>query len=507
MSVKRWSWSEATWLLIAALLAGSELAWAYLVLAWYSRLPATAFARTALSWPAAALLLALAVVTARRLLRSPWNEQRAAAAVLVAGLLVVPTTVWLEYGHRPPHATDVLRLPDRLAHAPAAASALLFGAFLWWRGAAIARSPLHFDDAYERLVLGVAALIAVLVLGAATGAAPDHAVTAALVLQFFACILPALAITRLADIRRQRVVDAAGPMLSREWLTVLGLTVAGILAMAVLLAGTVSADVARALTAVMDAGSMLLIVLVYAVALPMGLVAAVVIWLLRGLLALLGGGHPPPPQPLPSLDEFRQQASTTTHHLPPVLLLTGKWLLLGLVLAVVAAVIVRAVFRYRRGPDEEYHEVRESLWPSGGLLSLIGRWLRRLLQRLGGRWRRATTPAAAPVPAARTADPEARTVRAMYRAWLAAAARRGRPRRPPQTPAEFLEEAFDLVPDGATELVTLTRLYEVARYGVPPLPPSVTAEAQMAWARLRDHLAVSRSGTAAPSREDRDGAR
>lgn len=491
---------------MAVLLAGSEQAWAYLALAWYSRLPATAFARTALSWPAAAALLVLALATARRLLRGSWSEQRAALGILVAGAWLVPTVVWLEYGHRPPHATDLLHLPDRLAHAPAAASALLFGAFLWWRGTAIARSPLHFDDAYERLVLGVAALIAVLVLGAATGAAPDHAVTAALVLQFFACTLPALAITRLEDIRRQRTPDAAGPALSREWLTVLGLTVAGILTLAVLLAGTVSADVARALTALLNAGSVLLIVLVYAVALPMGLLAAVVIWLLRGLIALLGGSRPPPPGSLPSPDEFRQQAETAAHHLPPVLLLAGKWLLLGLVLAVVAAVIVRAVFRYRRGPDEEYEEVRESLWPGGGLRALLGQWLRWLLQRLGGRWRRAATPAAAPAPAARTADPEARTVRAMYRAWLAAAARRGRPRRPPQTPAEFLEEARDLVPDGATELVTLTRLYEVARYGAPPLPPSVTAEAQTAWARLRQHLPAARTGTAGPGREDGHGA-
>ncbi len=505
MSAKRWSWFEATWAVIATLLAGSELAWAYLALAWYSRLPATAFARTALSWPAAALLLGLAVVTARRLLRGRWTERRAAVAVLVAGALLVPTTVWLEYGHRLPRGTDLLHLPERLAHAPAAASALLFGAFLWWRGAAIARSPLHFDDAYERLVVGVAALIAVLALGAATGAAPDHAVTAALVLQFFACTLPALAITRLEDIRRQRASDATGPAFAREWLTVLGLTVAGILALAALLAGTVSADVARALTAVMEAGSVLLIVLVYAVALPMGLLATVLIWLLRGMIALLGGSRPPPPQPLPSPDEFRQQADAAAHHLPPVLVLAGKWLLLGLVVAVVAAVIVRAVFRYRRGPAEDYEEVRESLWPGGGLRALIGRWLRRLLQRLGGRWRRATTPAAASVPAARTADPEARTVRAMYRAWLAAAARRGRPRRPPQTPSEFLEEARDLVPDGVTELVTLTRLYEVARYGAPPLPPSVTAEAQTTWSRLRQHLLAARTGTAGPGREDGHG--
>lgn len=494
------------WAVIAALLAGSELAWAYLAMAWYSRLPATAFGRTALSWPAAALLLALALATARRLLRSRWSEQRAAVGILVAGAWLVPTVVWLEYGHRLPHGTDLSHLPDRLAHAPAAASALLFGAFLWWRGVAIARSSLHFDDAYERLVLGVAALIAVLVLGAATGAAPDHAVTAALVLQFFACTLPALAITRLEDIRRQRMRDGAGPTLSREWLTVLGLTVAGILALAVLLAATVSGDVARALTALLDAGSVLLIVLVYAVALPMGLLAAVVIWLLRGLIALLGGSHPPPPQPLPSPDEFRQQANTATHHMPPVLLLAGKWLLLGLVLAVVATVIVRAVFRYRRGPEEEFEEVRESLWPGGGLLALLGRWLRRLLHRLSGRRRRAAAPAVAPAPTAPTADPEARTVRAMYRAWLAAAARRGRPRRPPQTPAEFLEEARDLVPDGTTELATLTRSYEVARYGAPPLPPSVTAEAQAAWARLRGRLAASRAGAAGPGREDGYGA-
>ncbi len=82
------------WAVIAALLAGSELAWAYLALAWYSRLPATAFARTALSWPAAAVVLGLAVATARRLLHGRWSERRAALGVLVAGAWLVPVVVW-----------------------------------------------------------------------------------------------------------------------------------------------------------------------------------------------------------------------------------------------------------------------------------------------------------------------------------------------------------------------------------------------------------------------------
>jgi hypothetical protein len=495
--LRRWRWSNGLGaVVLPALFAGGELAWAYLWLAWFCGLEVAAFDRPALSWPASAGILALAIALARRLLRRETAEPRAALAMVGYGAVVVAAAAWLEHGRPTPSTSDLVHLPDQLAHAGAADTALLFGAYLWWRGAVIAREHLHFDDAEFRFVLGLGAITGALTLTGITGSALGRVPTALLVLQFFACALPALALARLEDIRRERLGDGGGPGLSREWLGVLGLTVVGILVLALVLVGTVSSDVARALSAVLNvAADGLVLVLLYTVFLPLGFVVALLVFVLRAAITLLRGGRAQPFAPPPSPEEWLQPTDRNGgRHLPPFLLTTSKWVLLALVAAIVAVVIGRAMFRYRRGRGEEVEEIHESLW-QGSVLAVLWAWLLALVGRLR---RRPLEPTVTVTRPAESTDPEARTVREIYRDWLAAAATLGRPRAPDETAHEFLAAGRALLPEATGDLVALTRAYEAARYGAPPLPAPMTAAARSAWRAIRARLSAPADGGERP---------
>src|SRR5579884_4237751 len=114
-NVKQWHWSS--WpheVLLPVLFAGGELAWAYLWLAWLSALPAAGFGRPALSWPAATLLLLLALALARPLLQGDVPDRQAALVMLAGGVVVVWGLTWLEHGRPLPNLTDLAHLPDRV---------------------------------------------------------------------------------------------------------------------------------------------------------------------------------------------------------------------------------------------------------------------------------------------------------------------------------------------------------------------------------------------------------
>lgn len=497
MSVRRSSWHRAPRAaLLPLLFAGSELAWAYVWLAWFCYLAFVGLRRPALSWPLAAVILGLGMAVTHAAMARPGASRRAGLVILGAGLASVLAATWLTFGLPAPRLQDLADLPDRLAGAGAVDVALAFGAYLWWRGIAIARNPLHFDDASARLALGSAALAVGLALSGAAGSTVGIGVLALLVVEFFGCALPALALARLEDIRRDRVVDSAGLGLSREWLGVLGLVVVGILLLAVALTSAVSRDAQRLLSAGLNAAADVLLVVVYVLLVPVGLLVWGLVIVGQFLVALITGGHVQPPPPPISTDPFggRQPSSGTTH-LPAVFTATGKWVLLAIVVVAVATVIVRAVFRYQRSRGTDIEELHESIWPGGSLWMALLAWLRALV----GRFRR---PAAAAVPAAlypeaTARSAEATSVRALYRRWLGAAAALGRERRPPETPAEFLDAGRTLLPGVDSDLATLTHAYEAARYGAT-LTEASAAIAALAWRRIDEQLADAATQRSTP---------
>jgi len=496
VSVRRSSWHRAPRAaLLPLLFAGSELAWAYLWLAWFCHLAFVGLKRPALSWLLATLILGAAMVLTHATITRSGASRRAGLTILAAGLAIVLAATWLSFGQPAPRLQDLVDLPDRLGSAPDVDVALVFGAYLWWRGIAVARNPLHFDDASARLALGSAALAVGLVLSGASGSTLGGGALALLAVEFFGCALPALALARLEDIRRNRVVDSAGLGLSREWLGVLGLVVVGILLLAVALTSAVSRDAERLLSTGLNAAADALLIVVYVLLLPIGLLVWGLVIVGQFLVALITGGHVQPPAPPISTEPLNRQPSTGTTHLPAAFTATGKWVLLAIVVAAVATAIVRAVFRYQRSRGTDVEELHESIWPGDSLWAALVAWVRAFFGRF--RRRAAVTESAALYPEAIARSAEAASVRALYRRWLGAAAALGRGRRPPETPAEFLAAGRTLLPAVDSELATLTRAYEAARYG-DTLTEAAAAMAALAWRRIDEQVAEAAAQRSAP---------
>jgi hypothetical protein len=489
VSARRSSWRRAPRGAAPPLLfAGGELAWAFLWLGWFCHLAFVRLNRPAFSWPLAALILGLALAVTHRSMGSGDRvgaNRRAAIMILATGAVTIIAATWLSFGVPAPRLRSLIDLPDVLGNVPGVDVALAFGVYLWWRGIAIARNPLHFEDATTRLAFGAAALVAGLALGGASGSTIGAGATVLLAVEFFACTLPALALARLEDIRRDRVADSAGLALSREWLGVLGLVVLGILLLAAVLTAAVSRDAERLIAMALNTTADALLVVVYVVLLPVGLLVWGAVIVGQFLVGLFSGGHVQSPPPPISTEPFGQQPAAGTTHLPVAVTAIGKWLLLALVVAAVATVILRAVFRYQRSRGVEVEEVHESIWPGGSLWLALWAWLRALI----GRLRRHKAPSMQGLAIVEDAShsAEAASVRAIYRRWLVAAASLGRGRRPQETPNEFLSVGRELLPMAGAELAVLTHAYETARYAASSGEAQLSA-ARAAWHRIEEYV-------------------
>ena len=336
-----------------------------------------------------------------------------------------------------------------------ALAALLFGA-LWWRGVAAAQYGQTAGLA-PQAVLGLAAFSALPLLlqtvtavpGWSEAAGPDY-------LLLFVCSLGLLAAARAESLRRRQATasghwSASGPLAT--------VAAASLLLLPALLVWVASDISLRALLAALAlAGRMLETALLWsAVA-----VVWVLQWPLQGLIALLRRlrAAPPPPPP-PSAGDIFQTLQVQARAVPLSLQRALGFLGLALLLALVAALIYRAISRiWRQSGDDGVPEERESTFA----------W-----ERL---WRR---PAPAPPPAAEELGTgEVARVRLLYRRLQRAGADAGRPRRPAETPGEYLA-ALPLPPAVPQQI---TALYEATRYAGETPDPSTVAAAEAAASTL-----------------------
>jgi hypothetical protein len=111
-----------------------------------------------------------------------------------------------------------------------------------------------------------------------------------------------------------------------------------------------------------------------------------------------------------------------------------------------------------------------------------------LLRALFNRSQAAAGPQPMAASEREAADPGLRSIRAVYRAYLAWAAEHGFARRPNETPDELGRRVALGFPGASLEAELLTRLYVAARYGGLSCPPSDLRRAEAALARLRSNV-------------------
>jgi hypothetical protein len=445
----------------------------------------------------AGILVAASAATRGVLARSP--SLRVARIILAAlGLGVsglVAADVLLMAGG-PAGWSEAWSLLGQGGHRLPAIVAMALALLAWWRGLGAGRARLSLDTVEAGFRTAVAALALLFVLSA-WHSPPDSSPLAAFVGTSLLVLFAGLAGMPLASI-----LDLAGGArhgqeselrLSRHWMAMLLGAITVLLLVSAGLAQVLTFQrieaLLRPLAGPVDA---LLWVLLYAIALPTGLLIDALVHLLW-LLPRVGGPFQVF-EPLENawLDELRawaEQGETRSELLPPMV----KWALAALLAALAAWLLARAVFRLADWRlDDDVEEVRDFVWSWAGLRAAISRRLRALL----GRRQLTAAPPAEAGESAEDRDSAAWGARELYRALLRLGAGLGRRRAPAETPHEY-ERALagrDRFSAWRRELRALTETYVQARYGAEPPTEAAIAEARAALRRLEALIATEPPG-------------
>ncbi|HEY2596279.1 MAG TPA: DUF4129 domain-containing protein [Chloroflexota bacterium] len=340
--------------------------------------------------------------------------------------------------------------------------------YLWWRGMRFGmQSPgfVEVEGAFRWGIARLAVFALIMALATRPSLVPNvEAETLPFVVGFFFFSLLTLALGRLESLRTR----TRRPSLNTQWLAVLVVVAVGVVLLALVLGQIVSFDLLIvASRPLLNVLGFVLLILAYAVVIPL---AFVIQWIVYLILALLpGNADRQPPQPLEPTDLANALQQFLSHQLSPEMLAALKAAGVALLLLVVVALVARGLSRWRpTGADADAtNEERDSLANAGQLWAMLLAWLRRRLRRGG----RVAVGAAAPALEA-SADggrEHLARVRALYAELLrqgeAAGARRG----VATTPLEHLP-ALTVTLEPEQPLSDLTDAYLRVRYADLEVP-------------------------------------
>ncbi|MBV9577418.1 MAG: DUF4129 domain-containing protein [Chloroflexi bacterium] len=392
----------------------------------------------------------------------------------LAVLAVVAATVSVRYEHYASFdgldwvAPFVGALAAVIGQLSAPVLAFAAALYLWWRGMRFGMQSPGYTEVEGAFRWGIGRLaLFTLVMALTTRAGGLHAVeaqTTPFVVGFFFVSLLTLALARLESLRTR----TRRPSLNTQWLSVLVVVAAAVVLVSLLIAQIVSFDVLLAATRpLFDALGLVLLLLAYAIVLPL---AYVIQWLVYLILALLQGSNRPlPPQPLQPADVDDAFQRFLNQQLTPELIAALKAVGAALLLVVVVVLVARGLSRWRpSGADADAtNEERDSLWNGRTAWGSVLAWLKRLFSR-----RRAATNSVLPTSVETPSDVKSSglpTIRELYAELLHVGEVAGAPRAPGTTPLEHLPAlSASLEPEPV--MSELTDAYLQVRYADIDVP-------------------------------------
>jgi hypothetical protein len=428
-----------------------------------------------LSGPAILALLLLAALSTHLLGR---RARARTARLALAGLALLAAALAVRYEHYPNAAglEWVVPLLGALAATIGQLTTPVLGfalaLYVWWRGVRLGSQTPGFPEVESAFRWGIGRLAVFgLVMAVTTRASvlPSiESATTPYVVGFFFVSLLSLALGRLESLRTR----TRRPSLNTQWLAVLVVVAAAIVLLALLLGQLVSFDVLLLATRpLFDLLGAVLLLLIYAIVIPLSYVIEWLIYLLLNLLQAGNGPPPAPPQPS-DIDNVLQRflAEQVSPQLLAGLKAAGAATLVGLALLVVARGLSR--WRPSAADADATNEERDSVWSTQRGLALLLAWLRRAF----GRGAKPALLAAAPVEAAASSVTPLglASVRELYARLLKLGEAAGVRRAASTTPLEHEPAlARSLEPD---RLVTdLTDAYVRVRYAESAMPKAEVA--------------------------------
>lgn len=406
---------------------------------------------------------------------------RAALAGLIAITLVCSLLFEIDTAHPLAWARELLKAMTVLDEGLHQAWLVIpIAAVLWARSALIEFGD--FDSLWTSFRLGIVALACSVVVSHSAimttveGRDLFTSISAFLLWGFLSLALSS--VSRALWLERLR--NGRAPTLSRHWLLVVG-GVLVIVALGGMLLGQLFApEAAERLRLLL--GSVLGFVGRGIALLATG-VFYVIFWLIGPLLERLRG-QMQPSEPrinvqMPSFQEQFEQFTEEQARSPENSASSGV-LLLILMLVGVTLLLVLLWRRRGRSRPALVNETRELIWSRELMLEQLRGLLRRRPKRRP----------ASPYLDLAGLDPPRQQIRRAYQQMLAAARQHGWGRLPGQTPDAYRAALQIELPTAAEPLAMLTRAYLAARYAPEEPTPAQAEEANAAWERIRQALAL-----------------
>ncbi len=341
---------------------------------------------------------------------------------------------------------------------------------LGWLGIRLLDRQVEPSDVFRALCLGMSVIIAVIILR--TGQASegivfhDDALLLLLVPLFLFLSLTAHALARVVFIRRSHPSGLQGSIVAQERaiMGLIGSLGLALLLIALLVSSTVNPSFLQSLAPLWTAIGEVYNWLVVAIANLAVLIATPFFWLLYLFRSLLPPGSPRTPNQPP-----QRKLKTPAYNPGSVaLIIPFVKIILPILLLLLVFALVWRTLRWRRRLRSrvirQSQDLHESLWS----WSLFWMQFKAFFQALFARFfRRKTATAGDTVVVTEEiqAEPAARSIREIYRAFLKKAARRGFPRKRFETPHEFKQRLDEKVPLAEPQLEMITEAYALTRYG------------------------------------------
>ncbi|NLD73141.1 MAG: DUF4129 domain-containing protein [Chloroflexi bacterium] len=475
---RRWQWLESG--LIPLVSAMMRVAW--LVPLLHLALNNVFVVPRGVAFPA---WLILALLLGASALESALQEHPDAPLISAGvGLLVILAVLGylfqLDVAHLGRWLTRLFaNLTDFRSAFPATFVVVIATALIWRKG--LTASWNDYAELFQAFVVGV--LVLGLLLLVRSSDAWDQTginVWGAVVAFVFSSLLALALISAHQTLALERIKDAHVPPVSREWLTVVGLVVAGVIvlgwAAAVLLSPESVKEILRLLSPIWIAIRTVITYIWLAF-------AYVFFWALGPLLEWLQAGVADNWENATERlaerleEEMELPEPTEAAGISPALLMALRIIGITVLVVGIALLFYMAYRRRKKRNGTRASDERESVL-SGDLLT---QQLRDFLASLRRK------PAISPFVPLSGEDPRL-VVRRLYQSMLRRMSSLGHARAPEVTPRAYARRLEDVLPGEDQAVSTLTEAYMVARYAPEPPTPEQVTNANRAWERIAARL-------------------
>ncbi len=357
--------------------------------------------------------------------------------------------------------------------------------FLWWRGINIGNSNLDFRQLAYQFRLQLLFLAGGMVLLQAI----DRSYTPLPIWLFFGAGTLMLALQRMEAIGQ--ISGKTGRQFDRRWLILLSFSSSILLLFGALLRGIFSE---RDISAMMEWLSPLFGLIGWAIVIALEaflrFMTPLLTWLIRTIALPATQGTPTPATPAtPNFTFGESQAATGPPPWMHVLFSIFGYTTIALLILSIAFLITLTLYRRHPG-GQVIAESHKDLSPDGLLGEENEVFWSKHLQRLRRLWEQLRHIRSGAQLLA------AISIRNIYANVSRLAARQGHPRRPAETPYEYLSSLQAAFPESAGELSRITEAYVQVEYGRIPTGRGTLAALRRDWQNIRDAARERKKGEA-----------